>query len=88
MGGLLCWARRSAILKFDKVPTDPHQKQQFDDQMGELIAAPGVTESLLSDQPGAMKQLCAVLGKVTDGKRTWTDADRDWLLDLVESLYE
>jgi len=88
MGGLLCWARRSAILKFDKVPTDPHQLPKFDEQIAELIAATGVTESLLSDQPGAMKQLCAVLGKVKDGEHTWSKDDREWLLDLVERLYE
>lgn len=88
MGGLLCWARRSAILKFDKVPSDTRQLPVFDDQIADLLAATGVTESLLSDKPGAMKQLCAVLGKVKDGKHVWTDDDREWLLDLVESLYE
>jgi hypothetical protein len=88
MGGLLCWARRSAILLFDKVPTDPHQLNEFDAQMRELVAAPGVTESLLSDESGSMKQLCAVLAKVKDGKSVWTLQDREWLLDLVEKLYE
>jgi len=83
MGGLLCWARRSAILLFDKVPTNPAHIPEFDAQIRQLIAAPGVTESLLSDKPGAMNQLCVVLAK-----KNWTDADRDWLLDLVESLYE
>lgn len=83
MGGLLCWARRSAILLFDKVPTNPHDISAFDSQMRTLIAWTGVTESLLSDKPGAMQQLCAVLGK-----QVWTTADREWLLDLVESLYE
>lgn len=83
MGGLLCWARRSAILLFDSVPTNPAQLSEFDSQMRQLIATTGVTESLLSDKPGSMNQLCAVLGK-----QSWTSADREWLLDLVESLYE
>jgi hypothetical protein len=83
MGGLLCWARRSAILQFDKVPTNPVHLSEFDSQMRKLIAAPGVTESLLSDKSGSMQQLCSVLAK-----QAWTAADRDWLLDLVESLYE
>lgn len=83
MGGLLCWARRSAILLYENVPTNPHDLDKFDAQMRALIAAPGVTESLLSDKSGAMQQLCSVLAKTA-----WTTADRDWLLDLVESLYE
>lgn len=83
MGGILCWVRRSAILQFEKVPSNPVRLPEFDAQMRQLLAAPGVTESLLSDKSGSMQQLCTVLAK-----SAWTDADRDWLLDLVESLYE
>lgn len=83
MGGLLCWARRSAILLYENAPTNPHEADKFDAQMRVLIAAPGVTESLLSDKPGSMQQLCTVLAKTS-----WTTTDRNWLLDLVESLYE
>jgi hypothetical protein len=83
VGGLLCWARRSAILRFDVVPTNPDQLKEFDTQMRQLIAAPGVTESLLSDKSSAMQQLCTVLAKPA-----WTTTDRVWLIDLVESLYE
>lgn len=83
MGGLLCWARRSAILLYDSVPTDPKEYPKFDAQMRALIAAPDMAESLVSDTPGAMKELCAVLGK-----RAWTQEDRQFLLDTIESLYE
>jgi len=83
MGGILCWVRRSAILQFEKVPTNPARLPEFDAQLRQLIAWPGVTESLKDDKPGSMPQLCSVLAK-----SHWTDADRDWLLDLVESLYE
>lgn len=73
---------------FDKVPTDPQQTKEFDAQMRELIATYGITESLAIDEPGAMRQLCAVLAKTKDGKSAWTRDDREWLLDLVEKLYE
>lgn len=83
MGGLLCWARRSAILQFAEVPSALDKLKEFDAQMRELIAAPGVTESLLSDKPGSMQQLCTTLADTS-----WTLMQRAWLLDLVESLYE
>lgn len=83
MGGLLCWARRSAILQFAEVPSAPDKLKAFDAQMRELIAAPGVTESLLSDKPASMQQLCNMLAEPN-----WTLTQRAWLLDLVESLYE
>jgi len=83
MGGLLCWARRSAILQFDIVPIHPEEAKKFDAQMRVLYAAPGITESLLSDESEKMAQICETLSKAT-----WTQIDRQFLLDTVERLYE
>lgn len=83
MGGLVCWARRSAILQFETVPTDTKQIQRFDEQMRALYAAPGIAESLVSDVADRMTDVCNILGKTS-----WSTKDREDLLEIIESLYE
>jgi hypothetical protein len=83
MGGLLCWARRSAILQYETVPAHQDEKKKFDAQMRVLYAAPGITESLLSDANDKITLICDTLAKTV-----WSDTDRQFLLDTVESLYE
>ena len=83
MGGLVCWARRSAILQFEIEPTNTNEIPRFDAQMRQLYAAPGIAESLVSDLPDKMKLLCDTLAKTI-----WTQQDRQFLLNTIEKLYE
>jgi len=83
MGGLVCWARRSAIVQFDTVPTAPHELKEFDAQLRQLYAAPGIAESLVSDAADKMTTVCDTLSKPS-----WTQQDRITLLGIIESLYE
>ena len=92
MGGLACWARFSALVPFSSVPTDPTQLAAFDKGMRQFWAASDVPESLeralaLKSVPPAlnptMQQLCNTLVK-----QTWTPADRQFLFETAEDLYE
>lgn len=92
MGGLVCWARFSALVPFDSVPTDPAQFAEFDKGIRQFYAAPDVPESLveqlsLKSMPPAlsdtMKRVCDTLAK-----RIWNHDDREFLKDTAESLYE
>ena len=83
MGGLICWLRRSAILQFEAVPTQADEVKKFDAQVRTLYAAPGIAESLVSDEPDKMTLLCDTMAKTS-----WTQADRQFLLDTIEKLYE
>jgi hypothetical protein len=85
VGGLACWQRRSAILLFDQVPSDPHQLKEFDAQLRQLYAAPGIPEAIADNTATASKVMtvCDLLSKVS-----WTQQDRITLLRIVESLYE
>lgn len=79
----MCWARRSAIVQFDTVPTAPHELKDFDSQLRQLYAAPGIAESLVSDAADKMTTVCDTLSKTT-----WTQQDRITLLGIIETLYE
>lgn len=92
MGGLACWARFSAWVPFESPPTDPVLIPQYDAGMRQFWAAPDVPESLerqqaLKSLPPAlsdvMKKICATLKK-----RQWSQADREFLHETAESLYE
>ena len=83
MGGLVCWLRRSAILQFETVPVQEDEVKAFDAQMRKLYAAPGIAESLVSDLPDKITLLCDTMAKTS-----WTQVDRQFLLDTIEKLYE
>lgn len=92
MGGLACWARFSALVPFDSVPTNADQIAAFDKGMRQFWASAGTPEALveqlsLKSMPPAlndtMQKLCDVLAKPT-----WSQPDRQFLKDTAESLYE
>ena len=82
MGGIVCNVRRNAILQFQTIPTNPAEIMKFDSQMRSLYAAPDIAETIADETTKGM-QVCAILAK-----STWTEADRDFLLDTIESLYQ
>lgn len=82
MGGLVCAVHRNAILQFQTIPIDAAQLVQFDAQIRQLIA--DYDMNLVSDNPTpVIEKLCAVLAK-----RKFDLVDRQFMLDLVEALYE
>ena len=85
MGGLACWQRRSAIVLYENVPTTAHELKEFDAQLRQLYAAPGIPEAIVDNTTTAPKVMtvCDLLSKTS-----WTQQDRITLLGIVESLYE
>jgi len=70
-------------VQYDVVPHNPDDVKKFDAQIRQLYAAPGIAESLVSDLPDKMTLLCDTMAKTS-----WTQIDRQFLLDTIEKLYE
>lgn len=82
MGGLVCAVHRNAILRFQSIPTLDSDLAQFDSQMRQLIA--DYSMDLVSDNTTTkVKLLCAVLAKPK-----FNTEDRQFMLNMVEALYE
>jgi len=82
MGGLVCNVHKNAVLRFQTVPTNPADQAKFDDQIRQLYNAPSIAESVVSDTSKAVT-VCAILAQAV-----FSQADRQKLLDVIESLYE
>ena len=83
MGGIICNIHRQAVLEFQTVPTDVKQLPEFDAQIRELYNAPSIAESVVNDAADKALQVCATLAKPS-----FTQADREFLYGVIESLYE
>jgi hypothetical protein len=82
MGGLICNIGRNAILQFQTIPTDAPQLAQFDAQMRQLVTYYD-TDLVSDNDTQTVKQLCAILAK-----SAFTLGDRQFMLNLVEALYD
>lgn len=82
MGGLICAIPRQALLKFEAVPTTRHGQKEFDAQVRELYANPVIANAVATETTRG-QEACDILGK-----EDFDHADRQALLDIVESLYE
>jgi len=70
---------------YENVPTAPHELKEFDTQLRQLYAAPGIPEAIADDPTtaGKVMTVCDLLSKPS-----WTQQDRITLLGIIESLYE
>jgi hypothetical protein len=82
MGGLICAVHRNAVLRFEQVPTKESQTKEFDKQIRELLNVTTIADSVVNETPHG-QEVCDILAK-----NSFTHADRQKLLDIVEHLYE
>ncbi len=80
MGGVVCQILVKARLQFTSVPTSPTQIAAFDAQMRDIHFNPEYAQSVVNDTDDA-KEVCAILQK-----SSWTTADRQKLLDVVNEV--
>ena len=79
---LVFQVRRFAVLKFDAVPSAKGKTMAFDQQLRNLINAPGIAEAIAENETLAEK-VCELLAK-----KNWTRDERQFLFDAVDHLYE
>lgn len=81
MGGIVCNIHAQAILRYQSVPANPQQAQEFDAQMRQLFN--WVAQDVVNDAPDSAMTACAILAKPS-----FTDADRAYLLGIIHALYK
>lgn len=82
MGGVACALPRHALLRFETVPTSHKDQREFDEQIRQVYANPLVAVAV-ADETTHGEEVYHLLAK-----EQFTQADRQTLLDIVESLYE
>lgn len=82
MGGVVCQILVKARLQFTTVPTNPSQLAAFDMQMRDIHFNDEYAQSVVNDTDDA-DAVCAILAKPNS---SWTQADRQKLLDVVNEV--
>jgi hypothetical protein len=80
MGGVVCRILVRAQLRFNAIPADPTQLAAFDTQMRKLHEDDEYAQSIVNETDDA-QNVCNILAK-----HSWTDADRQFLLDVVNEI--
>jgi len=81
MGGAVCLVHRNAVLRFEEVPTSPHDLVQFDQQIRDLYNVESIAQAVVD--AGKWQDVCDALAK-----HAFSQSDRTMLYNVIESLYE
>lgn len=83
MGGVACALPRHALLLFDEVPTKKSDLKQFDEQIRQCYANTLIVQGVIEDFGDAI----GVEAYKILALDSWTTADRERLLEILEGLY-
>lgn len=84
MGGVACALPRHALLRFEEVPTHKSDLKEFDAQIRLLYANPLIVQGVIDHWGEAVGVEAYKILEL----ESWSKADRQRLLDIVDGLYD